>query len=113
MNAYLLVFFCVASLTAGQVMFKLVSNRLTSFDALFVDWPALAIMAAALSLYATSTVAWVLALRTLPLSQAYLFMSLGFVAVPVLAHFIFGERLGPFHLAGTVLVVAGLVLATR
>jgi drug/metabolite transporter (DMT)-like permease len=112
-HPYFLALFCVASLSAGQIMFKMVSERLTSVAAILNDFGTLGILSAALCLYAVSTLAWLLALRSLPLSQAYLFMSLGFVIVPILANVIFGEKLSTNHILGTVVVVLGLVLATR
>ncbi len=62
-------------------------------------------------LYAASTVIWVLALRKLPLSSAYMFMSLGFVIVPIAAHFFFGEAIEWKHAIATLLVVTGILVA--
>lgn len=106
--AYVLVAFCVLALTSGQVMFKVVSSRIVTLADLRTDTVALAIFAFAASLYAISTLAWVVALRSLPLSQAYLFTAAGFVLVPFAAHFLLGEPLSARVLVGAVLVAAGI-----
>jgi drug/metabolite transporter (DMT)-like permease len=40
-------------------------------------------------------------------------MSLSFAAVPILAHFVLGERLSLQLLAGAVLIVAGILVTAR
>ena len=96
---YVLVMFCVCALAAGQIIFKIVSGRISTLIDIFRDPGTLTIFAAAAVLYALSTLAWISALKSLPLSQAYLFMSFGFLLVPIAAHFVFGEALSspPCH----------------
>ena len=67
---------------------------------------------AALVLYGLSTMLWVLILRTTPLSLAYPFVALGFVLLPVLSWWLFDEKLGWSLLAGTVLIVCGVLVVT-
>jgi drug/metabolite transporter (DMT)-like permease len=64
----------------------------------------------ALLLYFFSTIAWIAALRVLPLSQAYVFMSLAFVLVPLGAHFLLGEPLTLRIALGSLIVIAGVLL---
>ena len=67
-------------------------------------------MASALMLYAIATALWVWIFRTTPLSIAYPFVALGFILVPLAAHYFFGEPLTTWHVVGTVLIIAGLLV---
>lgn len=58
-------------------------------------------------------VTWSMVLREMPLSQAYPFMGLSFVFVAWLSSVFFGEVLTLPRVFGTVLVVVGLVFASR
>jgi drug/metabolite transporter (DMT)-like permease len=109
--SYFLVAFCVCALASGQIMFKIVSGRINSLTDILFNRNTLLIFAAAAVLYMGSTMAWIIALRSLPLSRAYLFMALGFVIVPVSAHFIFGEPLNLQLLAGSALICIGIWVA--
>lgn len=109
--SYGLVAFCVCALAAGQILFKLVSGRTQALMDILSNKETFLIFAAAAALYGMSTLAWIVALRSIPLSQAYLFMALGFVIVPVAAHFVFGEPLSLQLLFGAALVCAGIWVA--
>ncbi|MFT0877595.1 EamA family transporter [Rhodopseudomonas sp. G2_2311] len=111
--AYLMIVFCVACLSVGQIMFKVVSGRIESLASLANDPYAGIILCVSLGLYGISTLVWILALKVIPLSQAYLFMALGFVIVPLAAYFVFGEPLSKHQIIGSILVIGGLVVATR
>lgn len=67
----------------------------------------------ALLLYGTATLLWVYLLRTVPLSKAYPFVALGFIAIPALAYFIFGEKLNISYMFGTGLIVFGIFLTIQ
>jgi len=110
-SPYLMVLSCVAVLSVGQILFKVVSNRISNPSGT-VEVGALAIFLVAIGLYGASTVIWVLALRHMPLSHAYTFMSLGFIIVPVSAHFLFGEPFGWRQLVGAMVIIAGIVLSS-
>jgi multidrug transporter EmrE-like cation transporter len=60
-----------------------------------------------------ASVTWMAALTRFELSIAYPFMSLAFVFVLLLGVLFFGESLTFGKVAGTLLVVAGLILCTR
>lgn len=111
--AYVYVVFCVATIAAGQLIFKYVGNRLSEVSlAGLVEHPGvLSVFAAGVALYGVSTVLWVLALRDLPLGRAYLFMALAFVLVPLGAWAIFGEALTPRYVAGALLVAVGIAIS--
>jgi drug/metabolite transporter (DMT)-like permease len=105
---YALVAFSVLVPIIGQLLFKAVALR-TADGASVFDAATIALFAAAVTLYGLSTISWVVALRSLPLSAAYPFFALGFVTTPIAAHFLFGERIGWGVIIGTALVLAGLL----
>lgn len=68
---------------------------------------------AGLALYAFGALVWLLVLARADLSFAYPFVGLGFVMTLALGKFALGEDVSPARLAGTLLVVAGVVLIAR
>ena len=67
---------------------------------------------ASLALYGITTLGWVWILRHAPLHLAYPFMGLAFLIVPTLAWAFLGEPLHWRTLAGGVLIMAGVALAS-
>lgn len=63
-----------------------------------------------LGLYAVGAVLWIGALSRADLSQAYPFVGLGFVLTSAVGYTLLGETLNPGRLAGTALVVLGVVI---
>jgi drug/metabolite transporter (DMT)-like permease len=56
---------------------------------------------------------WMAAMTRLPLSHAYPFMSLAFVAVLLLSNLFFHEPLTAPKIAGMVLIVLGIVIGSQ
>ena len=67
---------------------------------------------ASLALYGLTTLGWVWILRHAPLHLAYPFMGLAFLIVPTLAWLLLGEPIGWRTLAGGILIMAGVALAS-
>ncbi len=107
---YIFVLICVILLAVGQLLFKKVGSQLSNIGSLILDVNIRSVFFSALFLYAISTLLWIWALRTLPLSKAYPFMALGFLIVPVAAHYAFGEPLTYKHLAGSCVIVIGIFI---
>jgi multidrug transporter EmrE-like cation transporter len=63
-----------------------------------------------LALYGVGTILWLNALARVQLSQAYPFVGLGFVLTAVFGYLLFGDSFSPYKLAGTLLVITGIVL---
>lgn len=63
-----------------------------------------------LAIFGVSAIAWLLTLSRLPLTVAYPFNALGFLAVLVAGVFVLHERSNVWTWLGTSMVVAGLVL---
>ncbi len=114
MTNYLIILGCVLVVAIGQLLFKSVGLRMgpNGFEAFLSDHKAAAMFFAALFFYALSTLGWVLALRQVPLSTAYLFMSLSFVIVPILAWSFLGEALSARTLIASGLIVSGILIAS-
>lgn len=99
-------------IAAGQVLFKKTSERLLArSDASFISIAFDPVFIAALALYGFATLLWIYVLKTAPLSYAYSFMALTFVIVPLLSLLFLGESLSWRYGAGSVLIIAGLMIA--
>jgi undecaprenyl phosphate-alpha-L-ara4N flippase subunit ArnE len=89
----------------GQVSLKSgAEGRVTALE--FVN----AWVLVGLILYAASTVLWILALSSIPLTAVYPFTALTYVLVNVLAVALLGERLSSQGLIGMGVVLFGLFL---
>jgi undecaprenyl phosphate-alpha-L-ara4N flippase subunit ArnE len=113
--AHLLVLALVPLVIAvGQVLFKIVSTapaEVRGISGILVyglDWR----LWLALVLYGAATFAWLTAIRKIPINQAYLFMALSYVYLPMIAWAALGERYSFAQGAGLALILAGLYLST-
>lgn len=106
----LIVLFCVVVMTIGQVLFKKVAINYNKVGTV-LDLTVLGYLVLAGVLYVISTGLWVWALRYVDLSRAYTFFALGFVFVPLLGVWMFGETLNLRLVIGMTLIVAGVILA--
>ena len=108
------IFLCVLAISVGQVLFKLAASRVDASDprtlasSLIANPPLLT----ALAVYGLATLAWVWLLRDRSLSGSYPLFALSFVMVAVMGRLFLGEALGLPVLAGTSLVVAGVIVIT-
>lgn len=66
-----------------------------------------------LALYTGAAVVWLLVLAKVDVSLAYPFVGLGFVVTMVLAWAFMGETVSATRVAGTLLIVAGVVVLAR
>ncbi len=99
-------------LACGQIMFKRVGLTLqghSGLDAilLVVREPALY---AALATYGGATLLWIWILSRVTLIQAYPWVAVGMVIVPLLGWLVFGERVAPIFWLGVVFMVVGVGL---
>jgi multidrug transporter EmrE-like cation transporter len=117
---YLWVGSTIALTVYGQLVFKWRVSRAAEFPGelaarigyllgLATDpWIVTAYVSALLA-----SVTWGAALRKFELSYAYPFMSLSFVGVLLLSAPLFDERITASKVVGLVLLVAGLIVASR
>jgi len=114
----LLIIAAVLIIAIGQLIFKFAAlNFIVIPGHSYVEFVrynifVISLVGLALILYALSTVAWLIALRTVPLSVAYLFNGLAFVIVPIAAVIIYGEILPRYFYLGSLMTIAGVVLVT-
>ncbi len=109
-NGLLLMFTLMLSI--GQVMFKRVGLGLrghSGSDAILavLSEPSLYL---ALSIYGAATLLWIFILSRVSLVQAYPWVAVGMIVVPLLGWFIFGERVTPMFWLGVAFVVVGVGL---
>ena len=114
MSNYLIIVAVVLVIACGQFLFRTVGLRMgdRGFDVMLEDYTTAATFLAALCLYAIATLGWVWALRQVPLGTAYLFMSISFILVPVGAWYFLNETLDWRTLAGSVLIIGGIILSS-
>lgn len=102
---------CVLCIAVGQLLFKKAAQALPETLSLLAllqnGW-----LIGSLVLYGITTLGWIWVLRHAPLHLAYPFMGLAFLIVPTLAWAFLGEPLGWRTLAGGVLIMAGVALAS-
>lgn len=109
MMQYIALVLCVVGIAAGQILFKLASHALgprTNVLAL-ISSPYLI---GGCALYAAATLTWIWLLSRVELSQAYPFMALSFVIVPLLSMVFLDEHVDYRYWFGIALIVAGIVL---
>lgn len=107
------VLLSVAGISVGQMFLKLAALNLHNPKALgiWIGGYCLSIyFFVGVGLLGMSTLLWIWVLKTLPLNLAYPFMALAFVIVPLLAYFMLGESMSWKGVAGSLLIVAGVVL---
>lgn len=111
---YILCAVVALMLAIGQFLFKLAALNWKAQAELGQGWLGLLSPAffAAIILYAVATVAWIYALRFVPLSRGYIFVLAGAVLVPVLAHLVFKEPLGAQYWVGLALVLSGAYICS-
>lgn len=116
---YVLILLSVLVISFGQIMFKLAARSVkTDWQNSWVELVQqnalpIGLIVIALSLYFLSTIAWVYALRTVPLSVAFMFNALAFIIVPSAAFVFFGEAMPKHFLLGMPLVLVGIYLISR
>jgi drug/metabolite transporter (DMT)-like permease len=116
---FILVLGSVAIIVCGQIIFKYAARELhidplQGYAALVRSnlFP-IGLLLLALILYLISTLAWVQALRTVPLSIAFMFNSIAFIFVPIASFLLFQEQTPRFFILGAAMIVAGIVLISR
>jgi drug/metabolite transporter (DMT)-like permease len=111
----LLLLFAVGSAACGQLMLK--HGMVTATRKVEQTKGSLVIAAATspwvllgLTVFAVSAVAWLATLSRVPLSLAYPFNALGFLAILTASVVVLGEKTNIWTWFGTCCVVAGLII---
>ena len=104
-------------MSMGQLLFKktaLTISENTTNTAGLIEGVSRAIQTPwlylALTTYALATVLWLYILQRIPLNLAYPFSALAVAIVPILAIFIFGERVSTSYWIGLSLILTGTII---
>ncbi|NWG71759.1 MAG: EamA family transporter [Parvularculaceae bacterium] len=110
--AYAFALTAVIAIMAGQFLFKKVALAIAGqpLSQAVRNPEALLYFMLAAAIYGAATIFWVLALRQLPLSRAYMLMAIGFVLVPIVSHFSYGEPMSARFFVGAALIAVGVVV---
>ena len=108
---YMLLILTPMVIALGQVLFKMVSQKLVTTQAPFYTLLFDPLFIAAICIYGGATVLWTYVLKTVPLGKAYSFMALTFVLVPLLAVFWLGETVTVRYVLGAILIILGLIIS--
>jgi undecaprenyl phosphate-alpha-L-ara4N flippase subunit ArnE len=101
----------VMLLSIGQVLSKLAAAGL-DFSLAGIRSFMSPMLIAALVAYVVATGLWLLILKQIPLRIAYPYVALSFVFVPLMAHFILGEKLYLTTYVGAALIFAGVWISS-
>jgi small multidrug resistance pump len=102
-------------LACGQILFKAAAQSIKGpigFDAqTFLQLLSNPWFLLGLGVYGFAALYWVLLLRTIELSKAYLIVALALVIVPLAGTFLFREPFTARLIAGLVIILVGLAVA--
>jgi multidrug transporter EmrE-like cation transporter len=105
-----LILGAIAFSAAGQLLLKSGTQHLAGrggLEFLFAAVRDIRILSG-LAAWLVWTICWLYVLRVAPLSRAYGLTSLTYVIIPLASIYIFGERVRGLHVAGIVLITAGI-----
>ena len=107
MSLYQLVFIIltVFALSVGQILFKFAAGSFEfSVTGIIKNLTNINLIIA-LAVYFLATIMWLFVLKSTPLRVAYPFIALAFIVVPILSHFLIGERIYWNTFAGATMFV--------
>jgi len=104
--AYAALLGAISLSVLGQVLLKTGVERTPGFiNQLFDPFTILGLV-----IYGTAAILYIISIRRIPLTIAFPSAALSYVAVAVIAHFLWHEPLGWPQLAGIMLIGGGLVM---
>jgi drug/metabolite transporter (DMT)-like permease len=106
-SALILLAFCICAETAQQLSFKAGSTKAARAPHFARSLLRSPLILAGIALWVIESVAWVLVLRSVPLTVAYPIMVISYAAVPLSGVLVLGERMSPRQIVGAGLVVVG------
>ncbi len=111
-NQILLTLLCVVMIASGQILFKKSGIEIRNSETWFT-FKNFLLLSFAFAIYASATFLWIDLLKAIPLSRAYVFMSLSFVIVPLASVIFFHEKLSFLYIIGAAFIVFGIILASQ
>jgi drug/metabolite transporter (DMT)-like permease len=117
MNAIVIIIIGVVFAAFGQVSWKLGMNQAGPLTALDFTSAAAVLqnpyVLLGFVMYGLSTIFWLIALSKKDLSFVYPFISLTYILVLVLSSLVLKESIGLNKIAGTLAIIAGLIIISR
>ena len=103
------LFFAILLGIMGQMCFK---NGVSSVHSQFsiLNYSFNKFLLFGIILYGISTLFYITALKSIPLSIAYPSISLSYVIIIILSHYFFNERISFTQICGSVLIICGVIL---
>ncbi|MDD1687203.1 EamA family transporter [Methanoregula sp.] len=117
MNVIAIILCGILCASLGQVFWKIGMNAVGAIDKFTVSGiismflNPLVILG--LCMYGLSTVFWLVALSQKDLSYVYPFIALTFIIVLLLSKFLLHENVGMYRIAGTLVIICGLILVVK
>ena len=117
MNAIIIIIIGVVFAAIGQVSWKLGMNQVGQISAMNLAYVSSVLLNPYVMLgfvmYGLSTVFWLIALSKKDLSFVYPFISLTYILVLALSSLVLKESIGLNKIAGTLAIIAGLIIISR
>jgi multidrug transporter EmrE-like cation transporter len=120
MNPFVLMLISVILGAIGQLLLKLGANHLQGFTLsynrlahsffLMLKSPAILL---GIVFFLTSFVLWVKVLTKTELSYAYPMVSLGYIVIVVVSHFLFNESFTLHKIIGIVVIITGVIIINK
>jgi len=101
---------CVTAETCLELCYKVASNRAAAGGGGVLTTLREPMTWLGVALWAVESIAWVLVLRTLPLSQAYPAMCLTYLTIPLACRLLLKEGLSARKLWASALIAVGVAL---
>ncbi len=106
---YIVLFIGVVLGVAGQVLLKTGAERSGDGIAQFLQPYTIV----GFGVYALAALFYIVAIKRIPVSVAFPTVSLSYVVLAVIAHYLWDEPLGTAQLLGIALIVAGVIVIHR
>lgn len=99
------------AISVGQILFKMTSSSLGARDSIVIALLRNPTFWTAMVLYGCATIAWILVIKAIPISRAYMFMALTYVFVPLLSAFFIGEKIEASNVLAVCLILSGVAVS--
>ena len=117
MNVILIILIGILFASLGQVFWKIGMNAIGSINTFtysdIVPIFSNLYIILGLLMYGLGTIFWLIALSQKDLSYVYPFIALTFIIVLLLSKFLLHENVGIYRIAGTLIIVAGLIIVVN
>ena len=116
----LLILFAVILTALAQILLKKGMMQVGELEfSMASAWPMIRTVAfnpyviLGLACFAISVLAWLVVLARVDVSFAYPFTSIGYIVTAGAGYYLFNESLGPYRIAGILLICLGVILVAK